>query len=71
VRGARGQINRADEPRQADRPGAKVANWPADAAFPPEIADELRGHLECFAEPGEEGLVFVDPLGSLAPVKLP
>lgn len=32
-------------------------------AFPREIADELRWHLERFAEPGSDGLVFVGPLG--------
>jgi integrase len=32
-------------------------------AFPREIADELRWHLERFAEPGDEGLVFVGTLG--------
>jgi integrase len=32
-------------------------------AFPREIADELRWHLERFAEPGDDGLVFVGPLG--------
>jgi integrase len=32
-------------------------------AFPREIADELRWHLERFAESGDDGLVFVGPLG--------
>ena len=32
-------------------------------AFPHEIADELRWHLERFAEPDGDGLVFVGPLG--------
>jgi integrase len=32
-------------------------------AFPREVADELRWHLERFAEPGDDGLVFVGPLG--------
>lgn len=32
-------------------------------AVPREIADELRWHLERFAEPGDDGLVFVGPLG--------
>lgn len=32
-------------------------------AFPEEIAGELRWHLERFAEPGEQGLVFVGPKG--------
>lgn len=32
-------------------------------AFPREIVGELRWHLECFAEPGREGLVFVGPKG--------
>ncbi len=36
---------------------------PGTVAFPREIADELRWHLERFAEPGADGLVFVGPLG--------
>jgi integrase len=32
-------------------------------AFPREIGDELRWHLERFAQPGDDGLVFVGPLG--------
>lgn len=32
-------------------------------SFPQEIGGELRWHLECFALPGAEGLVFVGPLG--------
>ena len=32
-------------------------------AYPREIADELRWHLERFAEPGDDGLLFVGPLG--------
>ena len=32
-------------------------------AFPREIVGELRWHLECFAEPGSDGLVFVGPQG--------
>ena len=32
-------------------------------AFPREIAGELRWHLECFGEPGNEGLVFVGSQG--------
>jgi len=28
-------------------------------AFPREIGDELRWHLERFAQPGDDGLVFV------------
>jgi integrase len=32
-------------------------------AFPREIVGELRWHLECFAEPDREGLVFVGPKG--------
>ncbi len=32
-------------------------------SFPKEIVGELRWHLECFAVPGAEGLVFVGPLG--------
>ena len=32
-------------------------------AYPREIADEVRWHLERFAEPGADGLVFVGPLG--------
>ena len=32
-------------------------------AFPREIGDELRWYLERFAEPGDDGLVFVGPLG--------
>ncbi len=30
-------------------------------AFPREIAPELRWHLECFAQPGDDGLVFIGP----------
>lgn len=38
--------------------------WAArTVAFPREISDELRWHLERFAEPGDNGLVFVGPLG--------
>jgi integrase len=29
--------------------------------FPREIVGELRWHLECFAEPGDDGLLFVGP----------
>jgi integrase len=32
-------------------------------AFPEEVADEIRWHLERFAEPGPRGLVFVGPKG--------
>ncbi len=32
-------------------------------AFPREIVGELRWHLECFAEPGRDCLVFVGPKG--------
>jgi integrase len=32
-------------------------------AFPKEIAPELRWHLERFAQPGGEGLVFIGPQG--------
>jgi len=32
-------------------------------AIPPEIVPELRWHLERFAEPGHDGLVFAGPLG--------
>jgi hypothetical protein len=32
-------------------------------SFPEEIADEIRWHLERFAEPGGQGLVFVGPKG--------
>jgi integrase len=32
-------------------------------AFPAEIVDEIRWHLERFAEPGERGLVFIGPRG--------
>ena len=32
-------------------------------SFPQDIAGELRWHLECFAVPGAQGLVFVGPLG--------
>jgi integrase len=32
-------------------------------AFPQEIVEEIRWHLEQFAEPGEQGLVFVGPRG--------
>ncbi len=32
-------------------------------AIPPEIVPELRWHLDRFAEPGHDGLVFVGPLG--------
>jgi hypothetical protein len=33
------------------------------AAFPKEIAPELRWHLERFAKPGDNGLVFIEPQG--------
>jgi len=33
-------------------------------AFPPELAPELRWHLERFAQPGPHGLVFVGPKGA-------
>jgi integrase len=32
-------------------------------AFPKEIVPELRWHLECFAQPGDDGLVFIGPKG--------
>ncbi len=32
-------------------------------AFPKEIAPELRWHLERFAQPGDDGLVFIGPQG--------
>jgi integrase len=32
-------------------------------AFPREIAPELKWHLECFAQAGDNGLVFVGPKG--------
>jgi integrase len=34
-------------------------------AFPELIAPVVRWHLSCFAEPGENGLVFVGPAGAL------
>jgi integrase len=33
-------------------------------AFPKEIVEEIRWHLEQFAEPGDDGLVFVGPKGA-------
>jgi hypothetical protein len=33
-------------------------------AYPREISDELRWHLERFAQPGDDGLVFVGPHSS-------
>jgi integrase len=33
-------------------------------AFPAELVPEIRWHLERFAEPGEQGLVFVGPKGA-------
>src|SRR5215472_13197193 len=33
-------------------------------AFPAELVPEIRWHLERFAEPGEQGLVFVGPQGA-------
>ena len=33
-------------------------------AFPAELVSEIRWHLERFAEPGEQGLVFVGPQGA-------
>lgn len=44
-----------DDPKS--RAGRRVV------AFPKEIVPELRWHLECFAQPGDHGLVFVGPLG--------
>jgi integrase len=32
-------------------------------SFPKEIVPELRWHLDCFAEDGDDGLVFVGPEG--------
>lgn len=32
-------------------------------AFPKEISPELRWHLERFAQPGDDGLVFIGPKG--------
>ena len=32
-------------------------------SFPREIVPELRWHLECFALAGDDGLVFIGPLG--------
>jgi integrase len=32
-------------------------------AFPKEITPELRWHLECFAQAGDDGLVFIGPKG--------
>jgi integrase len=32
-------------------------------AFPKEIAAEMRWHMECFAQPGSNGLVFIGPRG--------
>ena len=32
-------------------------------AFPKEMAPELRWHLERFAQPGDDGLVFIGPQG--------
>jgi integrase len=49
--------------------GALVAETPKSragvrtVAFPPELVPELRWHLERFAEPGEQGLLFVGPQG--------
>ncbi|MBE1586332.1 hypothetical protein ACFPOI_38720 [Nonomuraea angiospora] len=34
-------------------------------AIPPEILSDLRRHLERYAEPGENGHVFIGPKGGL------
>jgi integrase len=49
--------------------GRLIDNDPKSAAgrrtvaFPQEIAPELKWHLECFAQSGDTGLVFVGPKG--------
>jgi integrase len=53
---------------QPDRGGLrfdtpKSAAGKRTVAFPEEITGEIRWHLERFAEPGEQGLVFVGPKG--------
>jgi hypothetical protein len=41
-------------------------------AFPEEIGPELRWHVACFAQAGDDGLVFIGPKGrTAAPVELP
>lgn len=44
-----------------DTPKSRVGK--RTVAFPEEIAAEIRWHLARFAEPGEQGLVFVGPKG--------
>lgn len=44
-----------------DTPKSRVGK--RTVAFPEEIAPEIRWHLEQFAEPGEQGLVFAGPKG--------
>lgn len=54
------ELDRGDllpEPPKS-RAGRRTVNFPA------ELADELSWHLERFAEPGEQGLVFVGPKGA-------
>lgn len=41
----------------------KSAAGKRTVAFPEELVGEIRWHLERFAEPGEQGLVFVGPKG--------
>jgi hypothetical protein len=46
------------------RPGADLspqARARGRVAFAKEIAPELRWHLERFAQPGDDGLVFIGP----------
>jgi integrase len=43
--------------------GPKSAAGRRRVAFPREIVPELRWHLECFAQPGDNGLLFVGPKG--------
>jgi integrase len=51
-----------DDGRLIDDDPKSQAGW-RRVAFPKEIAPELRWHLERFAQPGDDGLVFIGPKG--------
>jgi integrase len=47
---------------RAETPKSRAGKRPV--AFPAELVPELRWHLERFAQPGSQGLVFVGPKGA-------
>jgi integrase len=61
VRVVRSLVQKDSGPLVEDTPESRAGRRPV--AFPREIVPELSWHLERFAEPGQDGLLFVGPKG--------